>query len=117
MQTAQHSSGGRMLTRHDSDAAEGGLEASLLATLHFLAGACLHPVPMPAESRGSPRLAKASAAFLCLRVPTLSPRGILADPAPGTHLHSQNRQIFEIHAINGGAVWQALDPLSEEVSH
>ena len=47
VQKAQHSSGGRVLTRHDgadagagadADAEQGGLEASLLTTLRFLAG-------------------------------------------------------------------------------
>ena len=79
MQTAQHSSGGRMLTRHDSDdAAEGGLEASLLTTLRFLAGMCLHSARVPMESHGNPGLARASAALLCLTIATVLSYDIFA---------------------------------------
>ena len=108
MQTAQHSSGGLALMRHDSDdAADGALEASLLTTLRFLAGMCLHSARMPVESHGSPRLTRAFAALLCLTLATILPCGSLAALAPGTPLHFLHLQLTDIHAINGAANCQA----------
>ena len=83
MQTAQHSSGGdRMLMRHNNgDAAEGSLEASLLTTLRFLAGMCLHCACVSGESVQP----SSGQGFCSLAMPDNSTTlacGILADLAP-----------------------------------
>ena len=92
MQTAQHGGGGRALERHDgADAEEEGLEASLLTTLRFLAGMCLHSVHVLVESRGA-----VCRPLYSLALPTMAmtlPCGILADLTP-------DRSCFCIHSIS-----------------